>query len=63
MKRYAGKVMMVTGGGGGIGRAICLRLAGEGAAIAVLEKNDAAAAETVPREDTAVMAETVVQVD
>jgi NAD(P)-dependent dehydrogenase (short-subunit alcohol dehydrogenase family) len=38
---------MVTGGGGGIGRAIALRLAGEGGAIAVLDKNGQAADETV----------------
>ncbi|MDP6473364.1 MAG: glucose 1-dehydrogenase [Alphaproteobacteria bacterium] len=47
MKRYADKTIMVTGGGGGIGRAIALRLAGEGGAIAVLDKNGQAADETV----------------
>ncbi|MDP7342917.1 MAG: SDR family oxidoreductase [Alphaproteobacteria bacterium] len=47
MKRYTDKTIMVTGGGGGIGRAICLRLAGEGGAIAVLDKNGAAAEETL----------------
>ena len=46
MKRYTDKTIMVTGGGG-IGRAICLRLAGEGGAIAVLDKNGAAAEETL----------------
>ncbi len=53
MNRYADKIFMVTGGGGGIGRAICLRLASEGAAIAVLEKNDEAAAETVRQVEAA----------
>ena len=47
MKRYTDKKVMVTGGGGGIGRAICLRLAGEGGAITVLDKNKEAADETV----------------
>ena len=32
-----GKVAVITGGGAGIGRAICLRLAAEGARIAVLD--------------------------
>ena len=53
MKRYEEKIMMVTGGGGGIGRAICLRLSSEGAAIAVLEKNDETAAETVRQVEAA----------
>ncbi len=47
MKRYMDKNILVTGGGGGIGRAICVRLAEEGGAIAVLDKNEEAAAETV----------------
>ena len=52
MKRYEEKIVMVTGGGG-IGRAICLRLSSEGAAIAVLEKNDETAAETVRQVEAA----------
>ena len=45
MMRFAGKTALVTGGGGGIGGAIGLRLAAEGAAIGVLDRRgDAAAA-------------------
>ncbi len=43
--RFAGKVAVVTGGGGDIGRAIVLRLAAEGAAVAVLARADVARAE------------------
>jgi 3-oxoacyl-[acyl-carrier protein] reductase len=41
-----GKVAVVTGGGAGIGQAICLRLAREGARVAVLDLNEEAAART-----------------
>src|SRR3954466_9829163 len=33
----SGKVAVVTGGGSGIGEATCLRLAGDGARVAVLD--------------------------
>jgi NAD(P)-dependent dehydrogenase (short-subunit alcohol dehydrogenase family) len=41
MKRFEGKVAVVTGGGAGIGRATCLRFAEEGAAVAIAEIDEA----------------------
>lgn len=37
MRRYEGRTVLVTGGGSGIGEAVCLRLAAEGARVAVLD--------------------------
>ncbi|MEZ5863846.1 MAG: SDR family NAD(P)-dependent oxidoreductase [Geminicoccaceae bacterium] len=37
MNRYAGRTVLITGSGRGIGRATALRLAKEGAAVAVLD--------------------------
>ncbi|TXR50559.1 SDR family NAD(P)-dependent oxidoreductase [Phyllobacterium endophyticum] len=37
MKRFADKVAVVTGGGGGIGAAICRRLASEGATVVAVD--------------------------
>jgi 2-hydroxycyclohexanecarboxyl-CoA dehydrogenase len=45
MTRFRGKVVVVTGGGGGIGSAVCQGFADEGASVAVLDRaGDAAQA-------------------
>ena len=49
MTRFEGKAALVTGGGGGIGSAIALRLAEEGAAIGVLDRRGDAAADVAAR--------------
>jgi NAD(P)-dependent dehydrogenase (short-subunit alcohol dehydrogenase family) len=46
-KRYVGKAALVTGGGNGIGAACCERFSLEGAAVAVLDLNFAAAQDVV----------------
>jgi len=45
--RFSEKVCVVTGGGSGIGRAACERLAHEGARVAVVDVNDPHGRETV----------------
>lgn len=47
MRGLKGKTAVVTGGGGGIGRAICLRLAQLGVTVGIFDKNADAAAATV----------------
>ncbi len=45
MSRFEGSTVVVTGGGGGIGSAVCAGFAAEGAAVAVVDRaGDAAAA-------------------
>jgi NAD(P)-dependent dehydrogenase (short-subunit alcohol dehydrogenase family) len=46
MGRFSERVAIVTGGGSGIGRATCMCLRSEGARVAALDVNLAAAAET-----------------
>ena len=43
MSRFDGKTVIVTGGGGGIGSALCRHFAAEGAAVAVLDRDEGAA--------------------
>jgi NAD(P)-dependent dehydrogenase (short-subunit alcohol dehydrogenase family) len=45
--RFQGKSCIVTGGGSGIGRATCLRLAAEGAGVTVIDIDPAGAQRTV----------------
>ncbi len=45
--RFTNKICLVTGGGSGIGRATCLRLAREGGAVVVIDLSEEAGSETV----------------
>ena len=46
MRRFENQTVAVTGGGGGIGGATCRRFAAEGAQVAVLDRDEAAARRT-----------------
>lgn len=46
MRGLAGKTALVTGGGAGIGRAICERLGAEGVAVGILDRDGPAAGKT-----------------
>lgn len=47
MFNFEGKVALITGGGSGIGQATALKMAQQGAKVAILELNEQAATETV----------------
>ena len=46
MNRFTDRTVVVTGGGGGIGTAVCASFAEEGAKVAVLDRDESAAAST-----------------
>jgi NAD(P)-dependent dehydrogenase (short-subunit alcohol dehydrogenase family) len=47
MARFTDKIIIVTGGGSGIGRAACVRFAREGGTVIIAGRNEAEGAETV----------------
>jgi NAD(P)-dependent dehydrogenase (short-subunit alcohol dehydrogenase family) len=51
LRRFEGRVALVTGAGSGIGRATCVRLADEGARVVCADVNEAAARETAAKID------------
>ena len=63
MKGLAGKTVVVTGGGGGIGAATCLRFAEEGARVVVLDVNESAARDVAAKIGAAQGQATAIAVD
>jgi 2-hydroxycyclohexanecarboxyl-CoA dehydrogenase len=63
MRGLEKKVVIVTGGGGAIGRALCLRFAEEGSVVGVFDINEAAANETAALIEAAGGKATVRKVD
>jgi NAD(P)-dependent dehydrogenase (short-subunit alcohol dehydrogenase family) len=56
VKRFAGKVALVTGGASGIGAAVVARLAGEGASVVLVDSDGDAAARVAGNADGNVLA-------
>lgn len=47
MNGFVGKVVVITGAGGGIGRAAAVRFASEGASVVAVDRDEASLTETV----------------
>lgn len=47
MNRFSGRVVLITGGGSGLGRAAAVRLASEGAKLSLVDVSEAGLADSV----------------